>query len=219
LAVTLLIHAEAQNSDTRSELWQEVDIHVPINEKIRLIFSVSTTGVRTSKSNLAGQVGAYIDYTVNRRLVLRSGYRYGFSLGESDPSREHRLILDQTFRQSAPVKVLLSDRNREEFRFINGSYSFRYRNRLTVEREFRFMGRSLTPYAAAEVFHDSRFDLWNRNRLTAGVQIHLKRSAPLLKLIYPRRRVVLDFYYTRQNDIRSEPHHINALGVTFGFYF
>jgi len=155
----------------------------------------------------------------NKRLILRAGYRYGFSLTEVVPFREHRPILAQTFRHQLPLAILLSDRNREEFRVVNGDFSFRYRNRVTLEREFLLPGRSLTPYGSVEVYHDSRFIAWNRNRLTAGVQVQLKKALPLLRLVTPRKQVILDVYYTEQNDSRSQPHHLHAIGIALGLHF
>jgi len=116
-------------------------------------------------------------------------------------------------------RSLLSDRNREEFRVVNGDFSFRYRNRVTLEREFLLPGRSLTPYGSVEVYHDSRFIAWNRNRLTAGVQVQLKKALPLLRLVTPRKQVILDVYYTEQNDSRSQPHHLHAIGIALGLHF
>ena len=150
--------------------------------------------------------------------MLRAGYRYSFAPGD-DPFKEHRILAEQTFRQELPLAILLSDRNREEFRFMNGGFSLRYRNRVRFEREFRVRGRSFTPYGAVEVFYDTRFDVWNRNRLTAGAQIQLKRGFPLIRELHPRRQVLLDLYYTKQNDSRSQPQHIHAIGAQISLHF
>ena len=132
-------------SDSRKELWPEIDVYVPIEEKVRLFFLFTVTKAEETKENLEGQFGAHVDYTVSRRLVLRAGYRYVFSLTETDPFKERRIVSEQTIRQDLPLKILLSDRNRQDFRFVNGKFSFRYRNRLTLEREF-VLPRTLTPY-------------------------------------------------------------------------
>jgi len=209
------LHTKGSAQEKSKEFWPEVDVYVPVNEKVRLFFLFTITKSEETKQNTEGQFGAHIDYTVSKRLILRAGYRYGFSLTEEDPYEEHRPILEQSIRQHLPLKTLLTDRNREEFRFVNGKFSFRYRNRVTLEREFRLRRRSITPYGQLEAYHDSRFDVWNRNRLTAGVQIQLRKGLPLITRLVPRRELVLDVYYTKQNDSRSEPHHIGALGVAF----
>lgn len=224
VAVALLVaglsaDARSQQSETRTELWTEADFYVPLNEKWRLFFRYSLRKAEETRDNLESTLGAHVDYAINRRLSLRAGYRYGFSSSETNPTHEHRILTEQTFRHELPLGILLSDRNREEFRFVNGAFSFRYRNRLQFEREFRMFGRSLTPHASVEAFHDSRFDVWNRNRLTAGAQIQLKRGFPLLRELTPRKQVILDLYYSKQNDSRSQPHHVHALGATIAFHF
>jgi hypothetical protein len=212
--------AEAQQeSETVKQFWPEVDWYVPLNEKFRLFFLATTTKAEETKDNTEGQVGAHIDYHVNRKVNLRTGYRYGFSLGGSDPFKEHRIIFEQTLRQPLPLEVLLSDRNREDLRWVNGEFSARYRNRVTLEREFKVLNRAVTPYGSAEVFYDSRFNTWNRNRLALGAQIAFKRGAPLISLIHPKKQFVLDVYLTRQNDSRSQPSHVKALGAAFNIYF
>jgi len=60
-----------------------MDVYVPLNEKVRLFFLFTITKSEETKNNLEGQFGAHVDYTVNNRLVLRAGYRYGFSLTEN----------------------------------------------------------------------------------------------------------------------------------------
>lgn len=212
--------AQAQeDSGTVKQFWPEVDLYFPLNEKFRLFFLATTTKAEETRDNLEGQVGAHIDYHVNKKVSLRTGYRYGFSLGGSDPFKEHRIIFEQTLRQPLPLEVLLSDRNREDLRWVNGEFSARYRNRVTLEREFKVLNRAVTPYGSAEVFYDSRFNTWNRNRLVVGAQFAFKRGAPLISLIHPKKQFVLDVYLTRQNDSRSQPSRVKALGIAFNIYF
>jgi hypothetical protein len=217
-AFSSVAHAQ-QDSDTAKQFWPEVDIYVPLNKKFQLFFLATTTKAEETKENTEGQIGAHIDYHPHRKIILRTGYRYGFSLGSSDPFKEHRIIFEQTLRQPLPLKVLLSDRNREDLRWVNGEFSARYRNRVTLEREFKVLNRPVTPYGSAEVFYDSRFNTWNRNRFAVGAQIAFKRGAPLISLIHPKKQFVLDIYLMRQNDSRSQPSHVNALGMAFSIYF
>jgi len=216
--VGFTIGVRSQESNSR-EFWPEVDVYVPLNEKVRLFFLFTITKSEETRDNTEGQFGAHVDYTINQRLVLRAGYRYGFSITEANPFKEHRPLVEQTLRQRLPLKMLLSDRNREEFRFVNGDFSFRYRNRLMLEREFVLPRRSITPSGSIEVYHDSRFKVWNRNRLTVGLQVQLRKAFPLLSLVTPRKQVILDIYYTKQNDSRSQPNHINAVGAALAIHF
>jgi hypothetical protein len=90
---------------------------------------------------------------------------------------------------------------------------------VTIEREFHlFKKRTITPYVSGELFYDTRYSAWNRNRLTAGVQTSLRRG-PVRKMLMPKRQIILDLYYTRQNDSRSSTQHVNALGAALAIYF
>lgn len=219
LTVVFSSGGSAQEPEPVKQIWPEVDVYVPLNEKFRLFFLATTTKAEETRDNTEGQVGAHIDYHVTSRISLRAGYRYGFSLGGSDPFKEHRIVFEQTLRQPLPLDLLLSDRNREDLRWVNGEFSARYRNRLTLEREFKLLNRQITPYGSAEVYYDSRFKTWNRNRFALGTQIALKHGAPLISLIHPKKQFVLDLYLMRQNDSRSQPSRVRALGVAFSIYF
>ena len=208
-----------EDSKPLKQIWPEVDVYVSLNEKFRLFFIATTTKVEETRDNTEAQVGADIDYQLRKKVSLRAGYRHGFSLSGSDPFNEHRILFEQALRQPLPLHLLLSDRNREELRWVNGDFSARYRNRLTLERTFKVLNRSVTPYGSAEAVYDSRFKTWNRNRFAVGAQIALKHGAPLITLINPRRQLVLDVYVMRQNDSRSQPSRVRALGVAFSIYF
>lgn len=220
IAVVLCFAPRAfgQATETRNEFWPEVDVFVPLSAKVRLMFSGTITKLEETREDVEGQVGVSLDYLANEKLTFRAGYRYGFALAGDDPYKEHRIIFEQTVRKNLPLKVLLTDRNREDLRFVNGDFSVRYRNRLTFEREFKVIKLHVTPYVSGEVFYDSRFDTWNRNRLAAGIQIPLKRSFPVLNLVHPTRLMVLDLYIMRQNDSRSDPPRVRGFGVAFNIY-
>jgi hypothetical protein len=187
--------------ETRNELWPEVDLFVTLNPVWRLFFLANITQERETNIDREGQVGAHVDYFLNRYLVFRAGYRYGFSLLEDEPFQEHRTLFEQTIRVPIPWNLLLSDRNRQDLRWVDGSFSVRYRNRLMLERDFSVADFRFTGYGSAEVYYDSRFDTFNRNRFIFGVVLPLSKHFGL------------DLNYARQNDSRSKPNHVNAIGV------
>lgn len=214
--------AQEADDETQNEFWPEVNVYVNLNPKWRLFFLANVSKNRDTQSNLEGQVGAHADYVVNDKLSLRAGYRYGSSLTGDDPRVEHRVLFEQTVRAPLPGRILLSDRNREDLRVVNGDFSARYRNRATLEREFAVRGYKFTPYAAAEVFYDTRFGVFNRNRLTAGVQLPLgKGLSPFREhqALMPRKSLSLDLYFARQNDSRSKPSRVNAVGAVLVFTY
>ena len=225
LSAVMISSQPAKAQTTSNEVWPEIDVFINLRPKVRL-FLLGTVSRAVEDGEIfngkafEAQIGAHIDYIPNKHVVLRTGYRFGTSVGDTDsPYKEHRLLTEQTLRKLLPANLLLSDRNREDFRFIDGDFSFRYRNRVTIEREFHlFKKRTITPYVSGELFYDTRYSAWNRNRLTAGVQTSLKRG-PLMKMLMPKRQIILDLYYTRQNDSRSSTQHVNALGAALALYF
>lgn len=222
----------AQEPATRNEFWPEIDVYFHVKPKIRvnLLGTVSKSvedGEIRNAQGYEAQIGVHVDYVPNDHVILRIGYRYGTSIGnDADPFKEHRLLGEQTFRKLLPGDLVLSDRNREDLRFINGDFSFRYRNRLTLEREFHLpkfvpkllTRRSITPYVSGEIFFDTRYSIWNRNRLAVGVLQSL-RPGPLRKMLVPKRQMILDLYFMRQNDSRSTAQHVKAFGAALSFYF
>src|ERR1700752_292323 len=217
--------AKAQQPVTRNEFWPEIDVYINVKPKVRiyLIGTISKSvedGEIRNAQGFEAQVGAHVDYIPNDHFILRTGYRFGTSVGDADePFKEHRVLTEQTLRKLLPGDLLLSDRNREDFRFVNGDFSFRYRNRVSIEREVDlFKERTITPYVSAEIFYDTRSNAWNRNRLAVGFQQSLRRG-PLRKMLLPKRQVILDLYYMRQNDSRSETQHVNPIGAALAFYF
>jgi hypothetical protein len=216
---------EAQEPTTRDEFWPEIDVYIHIKPKVRLYLlgAVSKSvedGELFNAESFEGQVGVHVDYLPNPHVILRTGYRYGRALGENDDGfREHRFLTEQTLKKLLPGDLLLSDSNREDFRFLNGDFSFRYRNRVQIEREFHvFKGRTMTPYVSGAISYDTRYDIWNRNRLAVGLMTSLRRG-PLRKMLWPQHQVILDLYYMHQNDSRSTPAHVNGLGAALSFYF
>jgi hypothetical protein len=224
LVVINIQGARAQERTTRQEFWPEIDVYIHVKPKVRLNLlgtvskSVEDGELRNARGYEA-QIGVHVDYIPNEHVILRTGYRYGTSVGSnSEPFKEHRLLTEQTFRHLLPGDLVLSDRNREDFRFLNGDFSFRYRNRVTLEREVHlFKGRNITPYVSGEIFYDTRFKTWNRNRFAVGVQQSLRRGL-LRKMLLPKRQIILDLFYMRQNDTRSEIRHVNAIGVALAVY-
>jgi hypothetical protein len=215
----------AQEPATRQEFWPEIDVYVHIKPKVRLYFlgTVSRSiedGELFNGQRSEGQFGVHVDYIPNPHVILRTGYRYGRALGDNDDGfRENRFLTEQVLKKLLPGDLLFSDSNREDFRFINGDFSFRYRNRVQVEREFHVLkGRTMTPYVGAAISYDTRYDVWNRNRFAVGVMTSLK-PGPLMKMLLPKRQIIFDFYYLHQKDSRSSPAHVNGLGAVLQFYF
>jgi hypothetical protein len=219
LLLLLLFHtlAQSQQSESVHEIWPEVDIYIPLAEKFRLFLLASEEKGAEGGTSHKAHIGIHLDYFRKKKWTLRAGYRYGFDVGEGDPFKEHRFLLEETYSKPLPRRFDFHFRSRQEFREVNGDFSMRFRERLRLERDYGFGKRSLVPYASGEVYYDTRYDTFNRFRLIAGVQFFFKkRDAALLKV---RKQKVIDLYYAWQHDSRANPERVDALGIRFAVHF
>jgi hypothetical protein len=219
LLVLLLLGATAraqQTSETKKEIWPQVEVYLPLHERFRLVVEAGTEKAGETRDSLEGHVAAYLDCFFRKRITLRAGYRRGFSL-DDNPFSEHRAMFDQTFHKPLSHGFVLTDRNRQELRWLKDDFSVRFRNRGKIEKTFAIGKKSLVPYSSGEIFYDSRFSTFNRVRFTVGAElVFAKREYWLMNL---RRQRVLDFYYLWQADSRSQPERLHVVGVTFEIHF
>jgi hypothetical protein len=210
--------------DVFDQLWPEVDMFVKTSENSRLFFMGAGTRVRQG-GYTDGQLGAHFDMyfgaifrhraesrpdaTRSRLLSVRLGYLFGKTPKDSsDPFVEHTPIIEVTPRYYLPKSVLLTNRNRYDFRFVDGVYTPRYRNRLKIERTIqRGSKRAITPYAHVEGFYDRRFNGFHRFRYSVGGEFEINK------------RFVLEAYYLRQQDSQAEPRGLNVAGIGLQIYF
>lgn len=223
IAVLSILAVAAAAQDTPQQVWPEAQLYVQLSDRFRLRALGSRTKAKESDKFTEGTFEVDIDVglkAILRRvlaenpnaergkyLTLRAGYVHVAALGdEENPSNEHRAILELNGRYPLPGAFLLSDRSRGEGRWINGDYSFRYRNRLRLERDFKIRSLRFTPYVTGELFYDTRYRLWNRNEYSFGSEAPIGRHA------------IIEFYFMRQNASRSSTPHVNGFGLVFQWH-
>jgi hypothetical protein len=139
------------SSGTKQEVWPEVNLFYKLNDKFRIYALYSATKLRNS-SYTDGGYGIYLDYfTVSRirekfgfnirdstggyYLWLRAGYLYSSTPPESeDPFKENTFVTEANVRFHLPYEILLTNKNRFDWRSINCSFEPRYRPWLTLKR-------------------------------------------------------------------------------------
>jgi hypothetical protein len=101
----------------------------------------------------------------------------------------------------------ISDRNRADLDWKSGVFTWRYRNRLAVERTFAVHSYHLIPYVSAEAYYESQYSKVSSTYLDAGslfpVGTHFEFNA----------------YYEHQNNTGKSPNkQVNALGLALYVY-
>ena len=196
-------------AQTSYEIWPEVDLSLRLSPSARAIVFGSMNRARDTKFT-QGTLGAQVEFNVSKHLLMRPGFWYTASLGHTtDPYREQRMLLDATLHSPLKAKFRIGDRNRGELRHIDGEWSWRYRNRLRLERPASItlkrlrIERELLPYLSGEAMYDSRYHRLNRKELTLGCAIFFGRES------------TLDLYVVRQMDPKNPVEIVNALGITW----
>lgn len=210
-----------QNAGTAKEVWPAVKVNFELQQRLNLqVFVEAENGEEFPF--IQWKTGALISYRMKRILKPREdeidnenkyhlgvavGYEYLQTTQNGQTKRENRIMLQSTPRHKLGAGFLVQDRNRVEFRWVNGVYDARYRNELTVDRTSRIGKLRLTPYAAGELFFDRNHHSWNQNQYAFGVQFPYKK------------RLMLDTYYLRQNCTTCSQDPLNVFGVTLNLYF
>ena len=146
-----------------------------------------------------------LDDTKSRPLLIESGYRI---ITAPDTPPENRWVDAVTFHLPLMAAILLTDRNRADLDWQNGSFTWRYRNRLTLQRTLRVYSYHLIPYVAAEPFYESQYKKWSTTDLYAGA-------------LFPvGKHVQFDSYYEHENDTGKKPNRQhNYIGLALHLYF
>jgi hypothetical protein len=225
ILLTLVVFAtlfEPARAEHKDELVPELNMFIKLSNQVRL-FLLGDVTQGFSPNFTDGELGAHLDLTLkpilrrelrqgdwerSRYLWVRAGYVVSGDLDDrEDGATTHMVLLEGTTRLELPGKLWLVNRARIDFRDTDGESSQRYRLRFGIEREFTVCGVVMVPYAQAEIFHDTRFDAWNRQLYQAGVEIELNKQWRI------------EPYFARQNDSRSASGNVNRIGLVLKTYF
>jgi uncharacterized protein DUF2490 len=146
-----------------------------------------------------------LDDSKSRALVLEAGYRYITTPGAQP---ENRMLVALTSNFPMKAGFLISDRNRADLDRKNGSFTWRYRNKLTLERTFSIHSYHLSPYVAAEPFYESQYNKWSTTSLYAGC-------------LFPvGKHVEVNTYYEHNNNTNKRPNkQQSSVGLALYLYF
>lgn len=219
--VTLVAAVPISAGAQTDQLLPEIDAYYTLNSNMRVYFQAKearegglpvTAEIGPSLDLYLKKLSKLVDITVFDRdqsksqlLVFSLGYRY-LPYPSAPPTNrlEPYLILN------IPTKgrLLISDRNRADLDWQNGSLSWHYRNRITLERPATIHGYHLSPYGSAEFWYTSRYAKWSTTSVFAGC-------------LFPfGKHVDFNPYYEHQNNTGKSPNQqLNQLGLMLNLWF
>ena len=146
-----------------------------------------------------------LDDAKKRMFVLETGYRY---LVAPNTPTTNRMLNSATFNFPLRAGFHMSDRNRADLDWISGRFTWRYRNKLTVERTVAVHSYHLIPYGAVEPYYESKYSKWSTTALYAGC------------LLPVGQHVEFNPYYEHENNTGGHKNHPeNAVGLALYLFF
>ncbi len=213
----------AQPATKTQEIWPSVDVYYRISPKWRLYGTVGGTKLDgTSYSD--GAIGAFVDYFTfpvgilglrkghsdslpGKFLWLRGGYQYSATPPSSeDPFKENMIVTEANGRFYLPFNMLLTTKNRFDWRMNNGEFKARYRPRLVVEKDLKTDYLFFTAYGFLEYF--ANFGSGNVNRLKAQLGAEFRVA----------RVINYELFWNHQFANEPEIQSVDAFGMCLKFY-
>jgi Protein of unknown function (DUF2490) len=221
LAATLPMAAYARAADA-TELWPELSAYVGLSKDTRLFLDASYA--RGKESDLRTlELSAYLDVALApmlrlelrkedwqraRYLWVRVGYSHIGKVSAGDAQEpERRGVLALYARAPLPLEFWLEGRLRTDLRWIGNDYSTRYRARVDLSRDYRWLERPLMSYANAEVFYDTGQSGFNRTLYQIGTEVTVDKNFRY------------EVYLAWQSDRLPAPESLLALGLVAKWYF
>ena len=203
------------------EFLPEIDVHYKVSPTVRVYFQAKET--REARDPIQAEIGPSVEFYLkplvrlkrvtafdlddkkSRALVLSIGYRY---LPSPDSSSVNRMEPVATLHFPLKASFLLTDRNRADLDWKTGNFSWRYRNRLQIERRLAIRSYHPAPYASVELFYQSQYNKWSATAIYAGC-------------LFPfGKHLELNPYYEHQNNTGKKPNQqLNQLGLVLTLYF
>jgi hypothetical protein len=203
------------------QLQPEIDAYYKITQAVRLNFQAKQT--REGGDPTQAEIGPSIDFYLKplhrlkritvfdvdeskaRPLVLSIGYRYLPTPGSPATNRLEPVV---TFHFPLKVGILLTDRNRADLDWKNGGFSWRYRNRLQIERRLTIRSYHPAPFASVEPYYESQYNKWSTTAITAGCLFPIGKHVEFAP------------YYEHQNNTGKKPNQqLEQLGLQLSFFF
>lgn len=213
--------ADAQLSKNAQEVWPSLDMYYRFNPKLR--FYGTLAGTRKESSYAEGAIGVFVDYFTfpftklirkghaeglpGQFFWLRAGYQYsGTPQSAADPFRESMFVMEGNSRFYLPFEVLMSVKNRFDFRFSEGDFKSRYRPRISLDKDLHTDFLFFTLSGLIEYYANFGNGTVNRFRSQLGVEIKVTK------------KINYEVFWSHQFANQPEIPTVDAFGMTLKFY-
>jgi hypothetical protein len=220
LIIALLTSSVTLTRAQSVQFLPETDVHLKLNSFMRSYFQAKDDRDEgaSDQFSLGPSLQLYfkpliklknittfdLDDSKPRVLVFETGYRH-----VTAPNAVAINRMEAVLTSDIPLKAgfLVSDRNRADLDWSSSPFTWRYRNRLTIERTFAISSFHLIPYVAAEPYYVDKYHKWSTTDLYAGC-------------LFPvGRHVQINAYYEHENNTGKKPNQKNDIGLALYLFF
>lgn len=217
----LLVLGSLFASAQTDELLPEIDIHLKLTSDVRLTLQAKET--REAGDPVQAEIGPSVEFYLKPLIRLKKATEFDLDDAKTRPlvgSIGYRSLPSAsnapTTNRMEPVvtvhfptrgKFLLSDRNRADLDWKAGTFTWRYRNRVEVERTLTVHSYHVSPYASTEFFYQSKYGKWSDTAIYVGC-------------LFPiQKRLEFNPYYEHQNNTGNARNlQFNQLGLILSLY-
>lgn len=207
----MTMQTSVRATDIEGDAWPEFDIWIKMDEAGKnRIFILNSYTEEPNYMYEEAALGISWDQRFHPNWSWRAGIRYIWKQVDPPDKNETRGVFDLKWFHDLGNRWLLTDRNRIDLRRFDGDSnpSFRYRNRVQIEKGFVLFSKDLTGFVSYELYYDSRYNKWGqRHRFIGGVSVPLAEWASV------------DVFYGHHFETEPKYETGSALGVAFGLYF
>jgi hypothetical protein len=220
VVLLFLCRAGSAQSSQEVQFLPEIDAYLKVNSELRVSGQAKDTrdGGESTQVAIGPSMEFYLkplirlrnitafdlDDAKARPLVLEAGYRYLAAPGK--PST-NRIPVAVTSHLPLKAKLLLTDRNRADLDWSSGSFAWRYRNMLSLERTLVIHSYHSIPYVSAEIYYESQYRKVSTTELYAG------------SLFPIGKHFQVKAYYEHQNNTGKHPNQqLHGLGLALNIY-
>ncbi len=191
-----------------NQIWNETQVNVALTKRVELNFlQFARVGSNVSfRSDTRTGLGVIIKFNKYYSIQPTYVYQYGHP-GEGRKAFSHRLFVDNLIKFEVK-KMIFPSRVRVERIVRHGRVDlWNFRIRPGIEIPLKLGGHSFSLYANNEIFYDTFYKAWTRNRFIAGVSKKFNNN------------FTMDFFYQVQNDGFARPGNSKVFSTTLKFKF
>jgi hypothetical protein len=203
-----------------AQFLPEADLYLKLKSNLRLRVQAKDTreGGDPTQAAIGSDLELYVkplvrlkevtafdlDDSKSRPFVIAAGYHY---LASPDSPSTNRMELTATSHLPMKLGLLLTDTNRSDLDWRDGKFTWRYRNRLQIEKSLAIRSYHPAPYSSVEVYYESQYQKWSTTEVYVGC-------------LFPiRKRFELDPYYEHQNNTGKSPNsQLHGVGLILNIY-